>query len=194
MDRIDSAEVKRLMRDRNLRRSAYTDRRDWALRLFHDIKPKGRVVGVEVGLWKADFAKLILDSDPRVYWYGVDPYFEYGKMKRKQPEWDAIYERVMNKMKPFGKRFKMVRKPSSEGFNFIPKKVDFVFIDGNHDEDFVYEDLRLYEPRVRKGGIISGHDYSHRVYMAVDRYVEEYGRKLHVDTSFDPCGVFWWRM
>ena len=191
---MDSAEIRKLMRSKKLRIEAYKGRVKWASRLFDEIKPRGKVTGVEVGLWKADFAQLMLNENKRLYWYGVDPYFEYGRKKRKQPVWDRIYERVVNKMKPFGKRFTMVREPSSEGVNFIPKKVDFIFIDGNHDHDAVYNDLLLYEPRVKKGGIMAGHDYSHRVGLAVDEYVEEFGREMFVDTSFDPCGVFWWRM
>ena len=172
----------------------YEGRKEWALRLLDEIKPKGKRVGVEVGLWKGDFAQLMLNADPNLTWWGVDPYFEYGRKKRKQREWDAIFGRVMGKLLPFGKRFRMVRKPSHEGVKYIPKKVDFIFIDGNHDTDVVEEDLRLYEKHVRKGGIMSGHDYVHRVPVAVDRYVAKHGRKMHVETDFDPYGVFWWKM
>lgn len=36
---------------------------------------------------------------------------------------------------------------------------DFVYIDGNHDESFVREDISAYWPRVNPGGILAGHDW-----------------------------------
>lgn len=36
---------------------------------------------------------------------------------------------------------------------------DFVFIDGDHSYEGVIQDIRAYLPKVRKGGIIAGHDY-----------------------------------
>ena len=179
--------------------AAYEGRREWATRLLDEIAPKGNRVGVEVGLWKADFARIMLLHNQRLHWYGVDPYFPYGRKKRTQPEWDVICKRVIGKMSGFGDRFTLVRKPSDEGVNFIPNHVDFVFVDGNHDEDMVLNDVTIYEPKVRSGGIMAGHDYSlpgsrDGIRNAVNQYVKEFGRELHVDNSFDPCGVFWWVM
>jgi len=179
--------------------SACEGRKEWASNLLNEITPKGNIIGVEVGLWKADYARIMLLGNPRLIWYGVDPYHPYGRMKRKQPEWDLICKRVIGKMSGFGDRFTLVRKTSKEGVNFIPNNVDFVFIDGNHDEDMVLSDITLYEPKVRSGGIMSGHDYSlpgsrDGIRNAVTTYLKSFDRELHVDNSFDPCGVFWWAM
>ena len=37
--------------------------------------------------------------------------------------------------------------------------LDFVYIDANHEQTFVTQDLRAWHPKVRAGGIMSGHDY-----------------------------------
>lgn len=179
---------------KEVRRNAYIGRVKWATDMFNNIKPEGKVTGVEVGFWKGDFGYKMLEENERLYWIGVDPYFEYGRKARKQPIWDGIFERVMKKMERFGERFRIIRKPSSEGIKFITEKVDFVFIDGNHDFDFVYDDIFLYEEIIRKDGIMSGHDYINHVGPVVDKYVKEFGREMFLDASFDPCGVFWWRM
>jgi hypothetical protein len=177
-----------------VRVQAYLGRVEWATRLLNEIKPKGKIVGVEVGLWKADFALLMLKENKRLHWFGVDPYTEYGRKYRKQKQWDGIYDKVVNKMKPYKKRFMLIRALSSEAVRFIPDGVDFVFIDGNHDPDMVYNDLLLYEKKVRPGGIMAGHDYMQRVAEPVNDYVKKFDRKLFIDASFDPCGVFWWRV
>ncbi len=40
------------------------------------------------------------------------------------------------------------------------EQFDLVFIDANHDYDAVHQDIRLWFPRVREGGILCGHDFS----------------------------------
>jgi hypothetical protein len=43
---------------------------------------------------------------------------------------------------------------------FIDKEsCDFVYIDGNHSYSHVKEDLRLWFPKVKRGGVFAGHDY-----------------------------------
>jgi len=184
-----------IKRSKTARRYAYTGRIEWASNLLNEIKPTGKIIGVEVGFWKGDFGKSMLDLNPRLHWIAVDPYAEYGKKKRKQPSWDAMYEKVEKKLSVHPKRFKFVREISEKGVKKIPKGVDFVFIDGNHDYDVVVKDIRLYEKKVRSGGVLSGHDYHHKaVRDAVDEYVKKHNRELHLEKDFDLCMVFWWRV
>ena len=42
---------------------------------------------------------------------------------------------------------------------FENESVDFVFIDGNHWYDYVKKDIEAWLPKIKKGGMISGHDY-----------------------------------
>ena len=38
---------------------------------------------------------------------------------------------------------------------------DFVYIDASHHYDFVKSDILAWYPKVKKGGYIGGHDYTH---------------------------------
>jgi predicted O-methyltransferase YrrM len=38
--------------------------------------------------------------------------------------------------------------------------LDFVYLDANHEEAHVRADLEAWVPKVRPGGIVSGHDYT----------------------------------
>ena len=176
------------------RRQSYIGRVEWASKLLNSIAPTGKIVGVEIGLWKADFARMMLEKNDRLYWFGIDPYFPYGKKRRTQPQWDGIYNKVVKKMEPFRERFTLIRKPSDEGVNFIPNNVDFVFVDGNHDYDMVWNDILLYEKKIRPGGILAGHDYIARVGRSADDYAEKFNRPMLTDTHYDLHGVFWWVM
>lgn len=42
---------------------------------------------------------------------------------------------------------------------FKDDSVDFIYIDGDHSYSQVKRDLRDYFPKIKKGGIIAGHDY-----------------------------------
>jgi predicted O-methyltransferase YrrM len=67
--------------------------------------------------------------------------------------------------------------------NFEDNSVDFVFIDADHEYESVVKDIDSWLPKVKKGGIISGHDYItwKGVKLAVD---QKFGNK----TKFNgPC-------
>ncbi|PNH09787.1 hypothetical protein TSOC_003561, partial [Tetrabaena socialis] len=52
-----------------------------------------------------------------------------------------------------------LRNYTSEAVGLIPGLVDFVYVDARHDYCGVTEDLELYWPKVRSGGVMAGHDY-----------------------------------
>ena len=76
--------------------------------------------------------------------------------------------------------------------------LDWIYIDGDHSYKGAKEDMVSWYPKVRSGGIISGHDYinwpemtpeemknhdylrTNRVYMAVDEFCEENNYKFEL--------------
>jgi predicted O-methyltransferase YrrM len=54
--------------------------------------------------------------------------------------------------------------------------LDFVFIDADHHYPHVIEDIRDWFPKIRSGGLISGHDFAHPDYpdWGVEKAVREY--------------------
>ena len=59
---------------------------------------------------------------------------------------------------------------------FENESFDFIYIDGNHDYEFVKKDIELYYPKVKKGGILCGHDFQNDImaWEGVDRAVREF--------------------
>ena len=60
--------------------------------------------------------------------------------------------------------------------------LDFIYIDGNHACEYVLKDIEVARKIVKKGGVISGHDYhpdkpspdSDEVYKAVTEYCKKH--------------------
>lgn len=58
-------------------------------------------------------------------------------------------------------------------YHFPNSFFDFIFLDADHSFEGLTNDLKLYDPLLRDGGIIAGHDYSHpkyKVKKAVDSF------------------------
>lgn len=76
---------------------------------------------------------------------------------------------------------------------FTDGSVDLVFIDADHAEESVLRDLEAWVPRVRPGGVISGHDYgSHNhpgVQRAVDRFLSGHPHPVRVESN-----KVWWTL
>lgn len=63
------------------------------------------------------------------------------------------------------------REPSAEACRrFADGSLDFVYLDGSHTYDAVAEDIRCWRPKVKRGGMLAGDDYS---WEGVERAVRE---------------------
>jgi predicted O-methyltransferase YrrM len=77
-----------------------------------------------------------------------------------QEEHDKKYAQTVERLKPYGNRSHIVRAMSSEAApSFADGSLDFVYIDANHSYEGCRDDIALWWPKVKVGGILAGHDY-----------------------------------
>lgn len=120
-------------------------------------------IGVEIGTFKGEFANTILST-----WNGklfmIDPWRELGDEyidDSNHRNHITAYQETITSISGFEDRSFMLRGLSNQLVNlFDDDSLDFVYIDGNHAYEYVKEDIRLWYPKVKKGGILSGHDYN----------------------------------
>lgn len=74
---------------------------------------------------------------------------------------------------------RMASLEAAEMFDAIPD-LSFVYLDGDHDYNYVLEELRAWEPLIRAGGMIAGHDYTAE-FDGVRRATREYFKTRTVD-------------
>ena len=120
--------------------------------------------GVEIGTYKGNFAKRFAVAGLEIH--TVDPwmaYPEYGHPRvHFQKRQDAIYEHAKEKLASYPNAH-IIRKTSMEAVkDFEDESIDYVYIDVHHGFKCVTEDIYEWSKKVRKGGIISGHDYALR--------------------------------
>jgi hypothetical protein len=170
-------------------------------KLFHEL---GFKRGAEIGVQTGKFSQAICVANPTVEMVCVDPYKPYsfcGMSHRATCE--RWMHRAQRRLRPYKAEF--MRMTSHDAALVVPNaSLDFVYIDGAHDFDNVMMDLILWSPKVRKGGIVSGHDYMENyrqgVVQAVNTYVHAHGvQPWYITwstygrgrTTVDPPSFFW---
>ena len=116
---------------------------------------------VEIGTHTGDFAHHILSNSTNSILYCVDPYLSYTDYDDaiNDVTVDSFYQTTYNRLKSmYGDRVIFVRKLSGDAVKYIPNDIDFLYIDGNHRCSYVRNDLELYYPKVKLGGVIIGDD------------------------------------
>jgi len=79
-------------------------------------------------------------------------------------------------------------------FTHFRRNIDMVFIDADHSYEGVHNDILKWLPKVKSGGIISGHDYGLNPagvnrFPGVDRAVHELLGEENIKTGPD---LVWW--
>lgn len=71
------------------------------------------------------------------------------------------------------------------------ESLDFVYIDAGHEYIEVKLDFMAWYPKVRKGGIVSGHDYGINTCQGVKQFVDEMIKQMpEIDVQFTTDDVF----
>ena len=138
-------------------------------------KEMGYTVGAEVGVYKGEYTELFCKQGLKMY--GIDPWHSYngaGRTQQLQERQDFIYGHASRLLSKYND-CTLIRKTSMDAVNnFKDNSLDFVYIDGDHSFSHVANDIQAWAYKVRKGGIVSGHDYFNNYRYGVVRAVDAY--------------------
>jgi predicted O-methyltransferase YrrM len=119
--------------------------------------------GVEIGVSTGRYSLKLCEGIPGLRLYCVDPWkFYEGYVEQHKPEDQKNLNNALRiaqeRLQSYDCEF--VRKFSMDAVKgFRDETLDFVFIDGNHSYEYVIDDIREWSKKVKKGGIVAGHDY-----------------------------------
>ena len=125
--------------------------------------------GVEVGVFRGEFSNHILRS-----WngnlIGVDSY-------NNGTDFHLLWDSIRNKMDyVMDSRYKILVCQSHVAANYVQDDLGFVYIDADHSHAAVSQDIAMWYPKIRAGGLLCGHDYDLEgtgVKQAVDEFLSQ---------------------
>ena len=124
------------------------------------------IVGCEIGVCHGEnFCHMLEVCDNIQKLIGIDPYIAYDDYggRVSQGETENFREVTFQNLELInaGDRAEIRIMTSDDAVSTISDgSLDFVFIDGNHSQEYVRRDIRNYYDKVKTGGIFAGHDYS----------------------------------
>lgn len=141
---------------------------------------------VEIGAWKGRSSAFLvvecINSGKNIkidiidnWTGGSDAADDYAKDPDMIRFNQNIFEFFKQNLSPVKDKFTPIQTLSHEGAKlYSDNSLDFVFIDANHTYEFVKNDLAAWLPKVKKGGIIAGHDYNPVSWPGVIKAVHEF--------------------
>jgi len=130
-------------------------------------------IGAEIGVFKGNFSDSLLNIARPKLLHLVDPWISsnsadhkhalYGQAQRSQADMDAMCAEVRAR---FAKKIEagqvvIHREMSKPALEKLPDdSLDWVYIDGDHNEAGVATDLDVAFRKVKRSGLICGDDYT----------------------------------
>ncbi len=156
---------------------------------------------VEVGSWKGHSTRHLVKSLQKTgkefVLFAVDL---WSKLPKENPLWEAhpeqmpylrhIYNYNLVKSGTRNDVFDMIIDSTEAASKFKDRSVDFCFLDASHDYASVMQDLKAWLPKIRKGGVLAGHDiHSEDVGNAVKEFFTEAKLTLLYNSESDIWAV-----
>lgn len=158
------------------------DKLDGLLELIHDHVDISSIIA-EIGNYNGASTELFAMHCFRIY--AIDP---YDLIKQ---EWgQETIEQLKEAEKKFIKRVAKcsnINKIKNFSLNaiksFKDNSLDIVYLDGDHRHQSIVNDIESWMPKVKIGGIISGHDYYEDCKDAIDSIIGK-PDKVYKDSSW----------
>ena len=142
--------------------------------------PQNGVI-VEIGcLYGRSSSAIYYSKHPSVEFFTVDIFIGTSR-------WTGVnqYEKLIHNMCEFDFYPKIIHGTSNMAAqHFEDKSVDLLFIDANHEEEFVTNDITNFLPKMKTGATLCGHDWGFdSVKAAVRKFFSDSEIKLEQGTS-----------
>jgi predicted O-methyltransferase YrrM len=117
--------------------------------------------------------------------YCIDPWEDYDDYSEYKNEQTTIYNTFINNLENSGVKHKIIINrgySNSELLKFQDDFFDIIYIDGNHEPEYVLEDAVLSFRKLKKGGIMIFDDYGWGgpdvTQRGIDAFLSGYYKKI----------------
>lgn len=115
--------------------------------------------GAEIGVERGHFTEQLLAAFPALHMLAVDPWQPEGDFA----DWPMlkIAAEFKRRIEPYENRVTVMHMTSVAAAKQVADaSLDFVFIDADHNYESVKQDIEAWQPKVKPGGLLMGHDFS----------------------------------
>jgi len=153
------------------------------------IQEHGWTKGVEVGVKEGENISYLLEHNPNLFMYAVDPWTKQPGETETYEEWnmDVVYRNYLKSVEPYKDRVETIREFSVEAASKFTQKVDFVFIDAQHNYKNCKADIDAWKGKCT---FLSGHDYWED-FPGIEQAVNESFHKDKIILGPNTCWAVW---
>ena len=145
------------------------------------------LIGAEIGVNKGYNASYICNIIQPKLLYLIDPWDNFFDPASGEIIGEVQYLMAQDLLKSFS-CCKIIRKISLEAVKDIPdENLDFVYIDADHSYNAVLSDCISWYPKIKKGGILSGHDFT---ISSIQEAVKLFCQKIRINKLYS--NEDWW--
>ena len=113
----------------------------------------------EIGVYDGKYSLIMCENIPNIHHICVDTWLP-SRNHRWQRRLDKAFRRAQRILAPYDVKF--MKMTSLEAADILENNsLDFIYIDALHDYHNMLADAYAWYPKLRKGGIFSGHDWGH---------------------------------
>lgn len=105
----------------------------------------------ENAILMAQYFNLVVTVDPWLNGYDSTDHASSANM-------DEVEKKYLERVSPFKNISHLKMKSTDAAMKFDDASLDLVYLDGDHRTESVLADIDAWRPKVRKGGILAGHD------------------------------------
>lgn len=167
---------------------------------------EGVEIGVDTALWSTEL--LSKWKGKRIY--GIDCYMQQPKeiyyeiysppgagfnapTQQREMEYIDTLKGIF-KLNNTNRYYVIRAFSNNAAYIFENYQLDFVYVDGNHSYEGVKEDLEVWYPKIKIGGLIFGDDWegpsTYGVANAVDEFFNKWNKKVYTGKGPDAAGNF----
>ena len=145
---------------------------------------KDNTVMIEIGSFAGESTQIFLDSGKVSKIYCIDPWTKGYDDEDIASQQNEYAEKIFDKKFVNDERVVKIKAYSDIAVDLVPDDVDFVYVDGNHTYEWVKKDIENYKKKIKKDGLIGGHDSTH---LPIMKALDECGygeAKTFIDSSW----------
>lgn len=141
--------------------STMEDQGELIKQILKEININNKIKILELGVYQGRGTSLwnveLINSGVNYEYYAVDHFLGSNEHSKEID----YYNNTLNNLQPIIERIKVIKNDSlSESKNYDDEYFDIVYIDASHEYLPVKNDILSWLPKVKKGGIICGDDYT----------------------------------